>query len=396
MNHREEVKFAGRVEKVPKSFVREILKVTEKPEVISFAGGLPSPKTFPVEGIKRATEKVLNDNGADILQYSTTEGYTPLREFIVNRYYKDCDVTVDNILITNGSQQALDLISKVMIDKDDYVMLEHPGYLGAIQCFSVFEPKFISVELNEDGINLDELKEKINEKNPKLYYAVTNFQNPSGITYSNENREKVAEIVRASDTIMIDDNPYGELRFYGEPCKSMKSLLGDKCIALGSFSKIFAPAMRLGWVCASDEIIEKLIVMKQAADLHTNYFSQRVLYEYLCENDIDEHIKSIRKLYKEKRDYMVEMIEKYMPKEIKSTKPHGGMFLWITVPDSINVSHLLEKAGEKNVAFVPGVPFYTCKEEDPNNTMRLNYTNASLEDIEKGIAALAEAIKEQL
>ena len=390
------IRFAERVNKVPKSFVREILKVTERPEVISFAGGLPNPALFPVEDIKKATAKVLDKDGPKVLQYSTTEGYKPLREYIVNRYYKDCNVTADNILITNGSQQALDLIGKVMLDKDDYVMVERPGYLGAIQCFGVFEPKFVSVELNEDGIKLDELEEKLNETNPKLFYAVTNFQNPSGITYSNENRKALTEIVKKTDTIMIDDNPYGELRFYGENAKSMKSLLGDKCIALGSFSKVFAPAMRLGWVCASTEIIERLVVMKQAADLHTNYFSQRVLYEYLCDYNIDDHIKEIRAAYKESRDYMVEMIKKYMPSEIKYTEPDGGMFLWMTVPDSINVSELLEKAGEENVAFVPGVPFYANKDEDPNNTMRLNYTNSSFEDIEKGIKALAKVIKQHL
>ena len=278
---------------------------------------MPNPALFPVEDIKKATDKVLDKDGAKVLQYSTTEGYKPLREYIINRYYKDCGVTADNILITNGSQQALDLIGKIMLDKNDYVMVERPGYLGAIQCFGVFEPK--------------------------LFYAVTNFQNPSGITYSNENRKALIEIVKKTNTIMIDDNPYGELRFYGENAKSMKSLLGDQCIALGSFSKIFAPAMKLGWVCASSEIIEKLVVMKQAADLHTNYFSQRVLYEYLCDYDIDEHIREIRKVYKESRDYMVEMIKKYMPSEIKYTEPHGGMFLWMTVPKSINVSELLEK-----------------------------------------------------
>lgn len=390
------IRFAERVNKVPKSFVREILKVTEKPEVISFAGGLPNPALFPVEDIKKATAKVLDEDGAKVLQYSTTEGYKPLREYIVNRYYKDCNVTADNILITNGSQQALDLIGKVMLDKDDYVMVERPGYLGAIQCFGVFEPKFVSVELNEDGIKLDELEEKLNETNPKLFYAVTNFQNPSGITYSNENRKALTEIVKKTNTIMIDDNPYGELRFYGENAITMKSLLGDQCIALGSFSKVFAPAMRLGWVCASTEIIERLVVMKQAADLHTNYFSQRVLYEYLCDYNIDDHIKEIRDAYKASRDYMVEMIKKYMPSEIKYTEPDGGMFLWMTVPDSINVSELLEKAGEENVAFVPGVPFYANRDEDPNNTMRLNYTNSSFEDIEKGIKALAKVIKQHL
>lgn len=386
------MRFANRVNSVPKSFVREILKVTERPEVISFAGGLPNPDLFPVEDIANATKKVLSEDGEKVLQYSTTEGYLPLRKFIVERYYKDCNVTAGNILITNGSQQGLDLIAKIFLDQGNHVMLERPGYLGAIQSFSMFEPNFITVGLEDDGINLTEFEEKLSHYAPKLFYAVTNFQNPTGVCYSQEKREQIAEIIKKTDTIMIDDNPYGELRFYGEPCSSMKSLLGDRVIALGSFSKIFSPSMRLGWICASDEIIDKVITMKQASDLHTNYFSQRVLYQYLQDYDINEHIDEISKEYKQRRDYMVEMINQYIPSNVTYTEPDGGMFLWMRLPDEMDASKLLKMAGDENVAFVPGVPFYALKTEDPRNTMRLNYTNSSFEDIETGIKTLASVI----
>ena len=384
--------YAGRVEKVPKSFVREILKITEKPEVISFAGGLPNPNFFPVDDIVNATNKVMSSEGEKILQYSTTEGYISLREYIAKRYYPDCDITAENILITNGSQQALDLIAKVFLDAGDRVLLERPGYLGAIQCFSMFEPEFVTVGINNDGIDLDELENKISTYNPKLFYAVTNYQNPTGISYSNNNRVKLSDIINNSNTLLIDDNPYGELNFYGKSFLNMKKILGNKCISLGSFSKIFSPSMRLGWICADSEIIDKLVTMKQASDIHTNYFSQRILYQYITDYDIDIHIKKIVEEYKNRRDYMVKMIKEYIPKDVYFTEPAGGMFLWMELPSNINVIKLFEAAKSKNVAFVPGNPFYINSKENPNNTLRLNYTNSELQEIENGIRRLGEAI----
>lgn len=384
--------YSKRVSKVPKSFVREILKVTEKPEVISFAGGLPNPNFFPVEDIEKATSKVLTSDGEKVLQYSTTEGFLPLREFIAKRYYSESDVTADNIVITSGSQQALDLIAKVFLDANDNVMIERPGYLGAIQSFSMYEPNFVTVGINNEGVILDEFEKKIKEDNPKLFYAVTNYQNPTGISYSNDNRKAITEILKNSNTIMIDDNPYGELSFYSHPNIPMKQLLGDQCISLGSFSKVFAPAMRLGWVCADRDIIDKIVTMKQASDLHTNYFSQRILYQYLNDCNIDQHIAKIREAYKVRRDYMLKMIKEYIPSEVKYTEPDGGMFLWMELPDYIDVMNLFEIANGKNVAFVPGAPFYVSDDENPNSTLRLNYTNSEFEEIERGISALGEAI----
>lgn len=390
------MKFAERVGKVKKSYIREILKVTQHPEVISFAGGLPNPDTFPVNEISKASQKVLESDGKNVLQYSTTEGYEPLRQYICDRYYKRYKLKVDpsEILITTGSQQALDLIGKVFLDKEDSVVIEKPGYLGAIQSLSVFEPNFVSVTLEEDGICIKELKEAISKYNPKLYYAVTNFQNPSGLTYSQEKLENVAEILKDTDTIMVADDPYGELRYSGEEVPSIRNFIKENSILLGSFSKIAAPGLRLGWVCANHEIMDKLITAKQAADLHTSYFSQRVLYQYLIDNDLDEHIAEIRELYKNQQGIMLNAIKEYFPPEVKFTSPEGGMFLWVTLPEGISALSLLDECAKANVAFVPGDPFYVDTENV--NTMRLNYTNSTEEEIVTGIKRLASVIKKRI
>ncbi|AJA46457.1 aromatic-amino-acid aminotransferase 1 [Clostridium pasteurianum DSM 525 = ATCC 6013] len=386
--------FADRMNKVQKSFIREILKVTENPDVISFAGGLPNPLSFPIKEVKEASEKVLSENGNSVLQYSTTEGYLPLREYIAERYYKRFGLKVhaNEILITNGSQQGLDLIGKVLLNKNDNILIERPGYLGAIQAFSIFEPVFNSVPLNDEGVDTAALRKTLDQCNPKLFYTVPNFQNPSGITYSAENREKIADILKERDTVLIEDDPYGEIRFMGEDLPPIRSKLKDNSIMLGSFSKIVAPAMRLGWICAKGEMMEKLLVAKQAADLHSNYYAQRVVYQFLMDNDLDEHIKKIKRLYKNQRDCMVEMIEKYFPEQVKSTKPEGGMFLWITLPDGVSSLDLFNTAIEENVAFVPGDPFYINK--TGMNTLRLNYTNSDENMIEEGIKRLGKAINE--
>lgn len=390
------IEFADRMNKVQKSFIREILKVTENPEVISFAGGLPNPESFPIREVEQASHKVLADNGPSVLQYSTTEGYQPLREYIAERYFKrfGLKVEADEILITNGSQQALDLIGKVLLNKNDHIMIERPGYLGAIQAFSLFEPVFNSVSLNEDGIDIDQLETTLKTTKAKLFYTVPNFHNPSGITYSEQNRKKIANLLQKYNTVLIEDDPYSELRFIGQDLLPIKAYLGDQSIMLGSFSKIVAPAMRLGWICAKGEIMEKLIVAKQAADLHTNYYSQRIVHQYLIDNELENHIEKIRNMYKVKRDCMVSMIEKYFPKEVKSTRPEGGMFLWVTLPEGISSLDLFDLAAKENVAFVPGDPFYIG--QGNTNTLRLNYTNSSEEMIETGIARLAKVIKDAM
>lgn len=381
--------FARRMNKIPRSFVREILKVTDDDDMISFAGGLPNPKSFPVEAINNATSKVLSEDGDKVLQYSTTEGYRKLREFIAQRYQRQ-GMEVEDILITNGSQQCLDLVGKVFLDCDDGVIMERPTYLAAIQAFGLYEPKFHSVPLLDDGADTTILEKILEEEDIKLFYTVSSFQNPTGITYSESKREKVAEIMAEHETILVEDNPYGEIRFMGEDIPPIKSHLPDS-ILFGTFSKIVSPGMRMGWIVAPPEIMDKLITAKQASDLHSNYFTQRVVYQYLQDNNVDQHIQSIKQLYKSQRDQMVHSIRKYLPEGVKHTSPQGGMFLWVTLPEGTSAMELFELAMEENVAFVPGETFYT---EDPEkNTMRLNFSNSSVEEIEEGIKRLGNAIK---
>jgi len=388
--------FADRMAKTHKSFIREILKVTEDPKVISFAGGLPNPKLFPVQEVIEASVKVLEEDGENVLQYSTSEGYLPLREYIAERYLKKKGLTVscDEILITSGSQQGLDLIGKVFLNKDDRIVVERPGYLGAIQAFGVYEPKFEFIPLLEDGIDIDLLEKAVGGDRIKLFHAVVNFQNPSGITYSKEKRVGLANIFRGHNTILVEDDPYGELRFMGEDLPSMRKYLEDNVILLGSFSKIVSPGLRLGWICAKKDVMERIIVAKQASDLHSSSLSQRIVFRYLIDHDIDEHILKIREAYKRQRDLMVSMIEKSFPEEIKFTRPEGGMFLWITLPESLSSLHLFVLAKTENVAFVPGGAFYIDGGGD--NTLRLNFSNSDEEKIEEGIKRLARVIKKLL
>lgn len=385
--------FADRMKATRKSFIREILKVTEQPEIISFAGGLPNPGLFPVEAIAAASAKVLSGEGRNALQYSTTEGYLPLREFIAERYRlkSGLEIKPDEILITNGSQQSLDLIGKVFLNKGDRVIIEQPGYLGAIQAFSIFEPEFRSVTLLEDGIDTDLLDGTLKEGAAKLFYTVPTFQNPSGITYSEEKRKAVADILRKHSVVCVEDNAYGELRFAGEDLPTIRNF-SDNTILMGSFSKIIAPGLRMGWICARKDIMEKLLVAKQAADLHSNYLSQRIIHQYLLDNNIDEHIMRIKDAYGKRRDLMVELMAKHFPEEIEYTKPEGGMFVWVTLPASISSMDLFDLAIKENVAFVPGSPFYT-EDGSGNNTLRLNFSNSDFEQIEEGIIRLAGCLE---
>ncbi len=386
--------FAQRMSKTPRSFVREILKVTENPEIISFGGGLPNPQSFPVEAISKAVNQLLTENGPDALQYSTTEGYSPLREYIAQRYSSQgLNVNADEILITNGSQQCLDLVGKIFLDKNDKVLVEKPTYLAAIQAFSLYEPEFRSVPLQEDGVDLDALEDILSKEDIKLFYAVTSFQNPTGITYSEEKRKKLVKLLRKYETLFIEDNPYGEIRFLGDFIPPVKAYL-DEGILFGSFSKIVSPGMRLGWIVAPEEVMDKLIIAKQASDLHSNYFTQRVVYQYLKNNPVDEHIQKIRNLYRNQRNIMIRMMEKYFPPEVEYTQPEGGMFLWVTLPHGTSSMELFDMALEENVAFVPGQAFYA--DGSGENTLRLNFTNSDEKSIEKGIKRLGIAIEKLL
>ncbi len=388
--------FSNRISDVPKSFIREILKVSADPSIISFAGGLPNRDLFPIENIKEATNKVFETVGPDVFQYSNSEGYKGLREMIAKRYksFYSLDVTIENILITNGSQQGLDLLGKIFLNEGDSVAIEEPGYLGAIQAFGVYKANFLPVSVSEGGMDVVALKKALETNNPKMLYTVPNFQNPSGITYTNENRQNVANALKGSGVYLVEDNPYAELRFTGSNKKSFMELLPEQTILLGTVSKTIVPSFRLGWIVAPDKVMEKLLVAKQAADLHTNYFCQRIVDQFLNDYSLDEHIENIKTLYFSKKQTMVSAIKKYFPKEINFTDPEGGMFLWVTLPEGISSMKLFDKAIEKNVAFVPGDPFYTNKTDV--NAFRLNFTNSDEETIEKGIKLLADCIKEML
>ena len=387
--------FSKRIKNTPSSFIREILKVTQKPEIISFAGGLPNPISFPQEELKVSMNNISQKYGSKIYQYSTTLGLDILREYIVERYKKiwNMDITIENVIITTGSQQALDLIGKTFINEGDRVLVEKPSYLGLLQSFCMYSAEFIQTKLNDDGLDIEELKENIKKHKPKLAYLIPNFQNPTGLTYTKENRQKVFETIKDEDILLIQDDPYGELRFTDDERLPYIGLnQTEKNIYLGSFSKIVTPGMRLGYVIANKEIIKMLETAKQASDLHSNIFGQYLIADYLQNNDLDKHIEKIKKLYKSQAKSMTDAMEEYFPKNIKFTYPKGGMFTWVTLPEGKSSVKLFEKAIAKNVAFVPGDPFYV--NEHDVNTLRLNYTNSDESAIKEGIKRLSESIKE--
>lgn len=387
MNYR----FSDASNNTPKSFIREILKLTQSEDIISFAGGLPNKAFFPVDAIEAASSKVLKNDGENALQYSTTEGYLPLREFIASRYQaRGVKVDPKNILITTGSQQALDLLGKAFIDKGDYVCLERPSYLGAIQAFQMFQPQFQEVDLSSNGIDLPELEKQMAEKKAKFFYAIPNFQNPTGLTYTLENRQALGEYLKQSGNVMVEDDPYGELRFIGEHLPSVYSFAPDNVVLLGSFSKVCAPGMRIGWMVANEAIMERLITAKQASDLHTPILTQRILAQYLADNPLDQHIKTIQAAYFEQRQAMVDALHQYMPEGVTFTEPEGGMFLWVSLPKNCPAMSLFPIAVKHKVAFVPGEPFST--EGKTSYDIRMSFCTVDAQTITEGVKRLAAAI----
>jgi 2-aminoadipate transaminase len=382
---------------IPRSFIREILETAEQPGIISFAGGLPNPRLFPVEPIYEAARYIFSHSSAtSTLQYGGSQGYRPLREWIAERYsakYK-LSITPEMILLTNGSQQAVDLLAKTLINPGDVLMLEKPSYLGAIQCFSAYRPRFNQITMDDDGIDLNTLKEDLEKTGSHLLYSIPNFQNPSGISYSLERRKGVSVIQDYYNMLIIEDDPYGEIRFEGENLPSIYSLNPDKTIWCGSFSKMISPGIRLGWICAPLELMQHLLRAKQAADLHTNNVVQRLIHTYLIKNNIDDHLQKIREAYKIQKDSMVRCVQQYFPQGTKHTNPQGGMFLWVTLPDGLSSEELIKPAlNDKKVVFVPGRSFYTSGNEG-DRSMRLNFSNSSVEEIEEGMKRLGSLIKE--
>jgi 2-aminoadipate transaminase len=388
----ENQQFASRVQNVPTSFIREILKVANNPNVVSFAGGLPNPALFPIKELQESAERVFREKGTQALQYAGTEGYFPLREFISNRYKQryNLDISPEQILIANGSQQALDLIAKVFVDPGDKVLLERPTYLGALQSLSMFQPEFKEVNLEEDGIDTKELDRQLSQNLTKLFYCIPNFQNPTGGQYSYEKRKNAAQILTNYETIIVEDDPYGEISFSGETLLPLYSYLPEQTILLGSFSKIIAPGLRLGWMVANHEIIKKAAIMKQASDLHSGNLSQYILQDYLINNDLDNHIHTIRRAYKNQCNVMLDCLRNDFLTNVKFTESKGGMFTWLTLPGGISSRELLQRALKENIIFVPGDTFYAC---DPDTqTLRLNYSNVEEETMRNAMKKLASLL----
>jgi 2-aminoadipate transaminase len=385
--------FSDRITDVPRSFIREILKVAIDSTVISFAGGLPNRKLFPVDRLKEATCKVFETQGRDVLQYANSEGHIGLREYISTRYKEraNLNVPVDNILITNGSQQGLDLLGKTILNDGDEVVIEEPGYLGAIQAFSLYRPKFLPVPVSLEGMNHDVLETVLSRNRPKLMYSVPNFQNPSGISYSEQNRRELARVLEKTDTILIEDDPYGELRFAGISKPSFKALLPKNTVLLGSFSKSLVPGLRLGWIVAQSELMQKLITAKQATDLHTSHFTQSIVCQFLRDNDADEHIRMIRDVYGRQCKAMQISIQRFFPAEVTYTRPEGGMFLWAKLPQGMAAIDLFDLAVEDKVVFVPGDPFYIRGKR--HSTLRLNFSCSDPDTIKLGIERIGKAIR---
>ena len=391
-------RFARRMEALKASEIREILKVTQRPEVISFAGGLPAPELFPVKRLAAATQQVFEEEGTRALQYSTTEGHPPLRRKIAERMKATwgAQVIPEQILVTSGSQQGLDLTGKLFLDEGDVVLCESPTYLGALSAWNVMRPRWVEVATDDDGMDPAALEAKLRaHPNAKAIYVIPTFQNPSGRTWSLERRRRFMEVVERHDVWVVEDNPYGELRLEGESVPSLKSLdTKGRVVALGTFSKVFCPGLRIAWVAAELSVIERLVILKQGADLQTATLSQLQVNRYLEENDLDADIAKIIPVYRERRDAMLSALEKEMPAGVRWTRPEGGLFLWVTLPTNLNARTLLDECVRQNVAFVPGGAFFPNGGNE--NTLRLNYSNMPIERIREGVKRLAASVVKEM
>jgi 2-aminoadipate transaminase len=399
-----ENRFSQRTQRMKSSAIRELLKIAEQPDIISFAGGLPAPDLFPVDEFKAACISVLENYGTQALQYGSTDGYLPLREMI-SRYTIRLGINLNpgNILITSGSQQALDLLGMVLINPGDHILVESPTYLGALQAWNTYGAEYIPVRCDEYGMCTDELEEAL-RKGPKFIYVLPNFQNPTGVTLSLERRKKLVELADRYGVPIIEDDAYGRLRYEGQDLPTVQvidakkqeqmSYYNGNVIYVSSFSKILAPGLRLAWIIAPPEVIAKLITAKQGVDLHTSTFNQIVAYEVSQQGFLTRHILKIQETYRVRRDAMLESLEEQMPESVSWTHPQGGLFLWMEVPSQIDTIDLLGKALDQKVAFVPGISFYA--QGGITNTMRLNYSCCKPEVINEGICRIATLFKKEL
>jgi len=389
------------------SAIRDLLKVASQPDVISLAGGMPAPELFPLKEVEEACIRVLRNRGSDALQYSTTEGYSPLRELIVEKMSRyGILATLDNVLITSGSQQALDLVGKVLLDPGDVIIVEAPTYVGAIQAFTAYQASYASVPLDDEGMVVDVLEQRIIETHPKFTYVLPNFHNPGGVTLSRERRERLVSLARQYGVPLVEDDPYGELRFEGEHIAPIVVIDADRngeqregyfkgdVVYMSTLSKTLSPGLRLGWIVAPVEVVDKLVQAKQGADLHTNTFSQMVAYEVIGDGFLEEHVRKIRDVYRQRRDAMLAAMDQYFPEEVSWTRPQGGLFLWVKLPEAVDSQELLEKALQEKVAFVPGTAFYA--DGRGRDAMRLTFATCPTEVIDEGINRLGKAITHRL
>jgi 2-aminoadipate transaminase len=400
-------RYAARTKGITSSQIRELLKVTQRPGMISFGGGLPAPDVFPVQRFEEACHKVLTEQANQALQYGATEGYTPLRELIANNMARyGIKVKAENVLITSGSQQALDLIGKLFINAGDRVLVEAPTYLGALQAFNIYGAEYVSVPSDENGLCTDQLEEPL-RSGPKFMYVLPNFQNPAGTTLSEGRRQELVLLADRYGIPIVEDDPYGQLRYEGEHLPSLvvldrENLRRDEGYSIGNviylstFSKTLAPGLRLGWIVAPPDVIGKLAQLKQGADLHTSTFTQFVAYEVARDGFLDKHVKVIRQVYRERRDVMLQALQEFFPAEVTWTHPQGGLFLWVNLPKGLDIQAVFRSALEQNVAFVPGDSFYANDPQEGSRHMRLNFSNATPEQIREGIRRLAAAVKSHL
>ena len=398
-------RYALRTDHIGSSAIRELLKLTSLPDVISFAGGLPAPEVFPIEKFKEASDIVLTEMGEKALQYGTTEGYQPLREMIARNASKyGIQISADNVLIPSGSQQALDLLGRIFINRGDRVLVESPTYLGAIQAWNAYGVKYVTIPFDENGMQTDLLESRL-RTGLKFIYVLPNFQNPTGGTLSRERRKQLVEMANAYGVPIVEDDPYGQLRYEGDHLPPVVviddesrakevPIYSGNVIYTSTFSKILAPGLRLAWVVAPIEVIKKLVQAKQGCDLHTSTLTQYLAYQVANDSWMKSHINTIRKTYKERRDVMLKALEQYMPEGVEWTHPKGGLFLWVTLPKCIDTGAIFSSAVEAKVAFVPGGPFHPLGGGE--NTMRLNFSNSKPELIMEGIKRLAKVIKDNI
>lgn len=388
----EEWPIADHVKGMSASIIREILKFSGQPGVISMAGGYPSPDMFPIAEFQESAKAIISEFKSTPFQYSFTMGVPQFREIVAQRETElGAETTAENILITSGSQQGIELVARAFINRGDFILTESPTYVGALQAFNYFQPKYIPVEMDQDGMRVDLVEPLLQKYRPKFIYTVSTFQNPTGITMSVERRKTLIDLALKYNIPLVDDNPYAELRFVGEHLPTIKSLGGDMVISLGTFSKIAAPGLRVAWMNAHPKILRVFEKIKQGSDMHANTFGQFILYDFIKKGNLKAHIPKIIECYSAKRNKMIEAIEKHFPENITFTRPEGGLFLWCELPEHMSASKLLPEAVKKKVTYVYGKPFFPDGIGD--NTFRLNFSNAGIEQIEIAIENLGKVFK---